>query len=203
MAHGTGRGVEPGLPLHIISQRQHLESPPIQGSQEIINILTPHDLSDGVGLLAGGGPLLYPPTTGTPICPVDRLADSDLPNRGGSQFPVSQFRGKGLHGQAVMRGGPELVEPLVTRTATSGSGNLGLLFHSRGRARFSGFRLVAVPRFTPERDTHNRHHRQPDNNQQSFRHCFYDDKFIFRGAGLRACQDTHNDRRGGLSHISL
>ena len=122
VAHAAGRGVEPLFGAHVIGHRQGLEASPLQGGQEIIDVLAAQGVEDGVFfLLAFGVGFQDPAGLGADVGPVAVLADDQV-FRLGRQVGPGELRGVGLHGQPVPGGGPELVKLSVTFDAALRAG---------------------------------------------------------------------------------
>ena len=135
MADAAGRGVVPGLLVDVIGHGQNLQAALGHGREEIIDVLAPHDVGDRVARL------LAPPVSRTQPCCADLRAERLFADhhRVGLrlEFLLGELRAVGLHGQAVPRGRPELVELGVAIVAGLGTDEL-LLAGRRGLARPRG-----------------------------------------------------------------
>ena len=112
MPHAAGRHVVPRLLVDVVGQGQHLQAAAIQGREEVIDVLSAHHVGDRILASSPPGRFLERARPrrsprGTCVC---RSTTSPCCGR---QVRLGKRRGVRLHGQAVPRGGPELVELLV------------------------------------------------------------------------------------------
>ena len=109
MPHAAGRHVVPGLLIHVVGQRQHLQATAIQRRKKVIDVLAAHDLRDRVFAFAVGAEL---PDAARRLADLHAILASPYRDVAflRSQAGFGERRGIRLHGQAVVRGGPEFVE---------------------------------------------------------------------------------------------
>ena len=129
MPHAAGRHVVPGLLVDVVGHGQHLQAAALQRREEVVDVLPAHHVGDGVlrarrpGRVSRTQPAVgrrFPP--GTCVCRSRRRPAC------GVRFALANVGRVGLHGQAVPRRGPELVEIRVAIAA-------GLRADELGRAR--------------------------------------------------------------------
>src|ERR1017187_4004900 len=138
MAHRARRGVKPFPAADIVRNGQHLEPAPFKRRKEIINVLAAHHLHHGIALL-----------TLRSAFEDDRFAEiGEEPILARDDFRLlreeigsGQFGRVRLHGQAVERGGPQLVELLMAFPAALRPGKAWSGYLDRGIGGGSGLDL--------------------------------------------------------------
>jgi len=121
MPHAAGRHVVPGLLVDIVGQGQHLQAAALQWREQIIDVLPTHDVNDGVFVLTVGAAFADALVPLAKLDMVLALADGDIALLR-RQVGLGKGGRIGLHGQAVPRRGPELVEIGVALLAGLGAG---------------------------------------------------------------------------------
>ena len=109
MPHAAGRHVVPGLFVNVIGQRKHLEAAAGHGREQVIDVLPAHHVDDGELALAIRPLFPHAARPGPDFHPVPAVADGNVALLG-RELGAGELRRVGLHGQAVPRGRPELVE---------------------------------------------------------------------------------------------